>query len=117
MRKIRKLSFGGKLALGHFTLLATALLLPMVPQPAASVTSGDHWFWWFLQVDGWLILLFSFPASMFFGHSLHGMFVGWMNERMLIPLFFIFAANSFAVGYGCAYALSIIRKRRTREAA
>jgi len=117
MRQTRKVSLGGKLALGHFAVLAATLLLLLIPQPAALVRESDHWYWSFSQAEMWLLIMFTFPCSMFFSHSHHGMFIEWTNERMLVPLLFIFAANSYAVGYSSAYVLSGIRKLWTKLAA
>jgi hypothetical protein len=114
----RNLSLGGKVALCHFGLLAATILLPLLPQPQASITNGDHWYWWFLEGWVWLLLLLTFPVSLFFAHAIHGgPFVFWMTPRLFVPLCFIFAANSFAVGYGYAFVHSLITKRWGRATA
>jgi hypothetical protein len=113
-----KLSLGGKIALGHFALVALVLLIPAIPQPEASVSSGSHWFWWLLTLHAYGLPLLTFPVSLFFGHALHGgPFYLWTTPQWFVPLCFILAANSFAVGYGYAYAHSFITKRRARATA
>lgn len=114
----RKLSLGGKVTFGHFVLLALVLLIPALPQPQASVTDGDHWFWWLLTVHAYGLPLLTLPVSLFFGHAVHGgPFYLWMTPQMFVPLCFILAANSFAVGYGYAYVHSLVTKRRATATA
>jgi hypothetical protein len=110
MRTNRKLSLGGKIALSHFACLAVFLLIPEIIGPTPTEKSYNLRFC-LVMLYGCGVPLLTLPISLFIDLEL------WMTETRFVALCFIFAANSFAVGYGYAYALSFLRKRRAKATA
>src|SRR5256885_8716814 len=69
MKVFRRISIGGWIFLTHFACVAVVFSLPIVlPQPQASITSGDHWYWGFLQSTERLFFWLTLPVSCFMYH-------------------------------------------------
>jgi hypothetical protein len=110
MRPRTRLSLGGKLFLVHFSLVAVFwVLLFLFPQPRASITDGEHWFWDFLEFCHKALLRLTLPVSRYMSHGVAAPFILWTNAKMFIPLCFILALNSLFIGYSLELVLRLAR--------
>jgi hypothetical protein len=105
-----RLSLGGKILILHYAAVAILwLLLFLFPQPQASITDGNHWFWAFLQSCQTALLWITLPVSRFMAYGVGTPFALWTNERMFVPLSFVLALNSLIVGYTIQFLVSLVR--------
>ena len=104
--------------MAHFSCVAVVFLLPIVlPQPEASITSGDHWYWGFLESTERLFFWLTLPVSCFMSHPRDSglwLFEQPITEATFVPFCIVLALNSLLIGY--AVQLVVRRVRRPRAA-
>jgi hypothetical protein len=103
MKVIRRISIGGWVFLIHFFCVAIVFSLPwLIPQPRESITSGDHWYWDFLQFSERLFFWVTLPVSCFMSHPRDTglyLFDYPVTAGTVVPFCVILALNSLLIGY------------------
>jgi len=114
MNVLRRISIGGWIFLIHFSCVAIVLLLPdLFPQPQASITSGDHWYWGFLDFSERLFFWVALPASCFMSHPRDAglyLFDYPIREATFVPFCVILALNSLLIGYTTQLLVRLVRR-------
>src|SRR5579871_1499590 len=103
MRVLRLTSLGGWIFLIHFSTVAIVLSLPvLLPQPPASITHGNHWYWGFLDFSEHLFLWLTPPVSWFMSHPNDAplcLFGYAITGATFVPFCVILALNSLLLSY------------------
>lgn len=116
MKIVGRISIGGWIFVIHFSCVAIVFLLPVVlPQPHASITSGDHWYWSFLDFSErlffWITLPVSFSMSQRRDAGLY-LFDSPITEATFVPFCVILALNSLLIGYMIQLLVWALRRQR-----
>jgi hypothetical protein len=116
MKVRRRISIGGWIFLIHFSCVAIVFSLPiLVPQPRASITSGEHWYWGFLDFTERLCFWLALPASCFMSHPRDAglcLFDHAITEATFVPFCVILALNSLLIGYTAQLLVRLVRGPR-----
>ncbi len=116
MKIVRRISSGGWVFLIHFFWVTIVFLLPLlIPQPKESITSGDHWYWSFLDFSGRLFFWVTLPVSRFMSHPRNGFycFDHPLTAGTFVPFWIILALNSLLIGYTIQLLLWVVRRPQT----
>jgi hypothetical protein len=114
MKVLKRISIGGWVFLIHFSCVAIMFLLPaLFPQPQASITSGDHWYWGFLDFSDRLLLWLTLPVSYFISHPRDGYLC--LFEYPIVPFCVVLALNSLLIGYTTQLLVRLVRPPRAAQ--